>query len=82
MREPTGKALRGSGRRPVMGVWRCPRCGSIATLEPQFGEILAVYDLCATSTDTRAGRGPVRMEPVALEDVVGTRERELVNSRG
>lgn len=65
-----------------MAVWRCPRCGSIATLEPQFGEILAVYDLCATSTDTRAGRGPVRMERVALEDVVGMPEPELVNSRG
>ena len=50
-------------------------------MEPQFGEILAVYDLCATSTDTRAGRGAVRMEPVSLEDVVGTREPELVNSR-
>jgi len=65
-----------------MGVWRCPWCGSIATLEPQFGEILAVYDLCSTSTDTRAGRGPVRMEPVTLEDVVGAREPELVNTRG
>jgi len=65
-----------------MGVWRFPRCGSIATLEPQFGEILAVYDLCSTSTDTRAGRGPVRMEPVTLEDVVGAREPELVNTRG
>jgi len=65
-----------------MEVWRCPRCGSIATLEPKFGEILAVYDLCSTSTDTRAGRGPVRMEPVTLEDVVGAREPELVNSSG
>ncbi len=51
-------------------------------MEPKFGEILAVYDLCSTSTDTRAGRGPVRMEPVTLEDVVGAREPELVNSRG
>ncbi len=64
-----------------MSVWRCPRCGSVTTLEPRFGEIVSVYDLCTPGTDARAGRSPTRMEPVAADDgTEGTRERELVNS--
>lgn len=64
-----------------MSVWRCPRCGSVTALEPRFGEIVSVYDLCTPGTDARAGRSPTRMEPVAADDgAEGTRERELVNS--
>lgn len=62
-----------------MGVWRCPHCGSTVTLEARFGQILAVYDLCAMGTDARTGRGPVRMEPVASEPYA--REPELATSR-
>lgn len=62
-----------------MGVWRCPHCGSVVTLEARFGEILAVYDLCAVGGDARAGRGPVRMEPLSPE--VNVREPELAGSR-
>lgn len=62
-----------------MGVWRCPHCGSTVTLEARFGQILAVYDLCAVGTDARTGRGPVRMESVVTESF--TREPELATSR-
>jgi hypothetical protein len=65
-----------------MGLWRCPRCGTVVTLEPRFGQIVGVYDLCTEGTDARAGRGPTRMEPVAqaLEGTSDVRQPELVNS--
>ena len=66
-----------------MGLWRCPRCGTVVALEPRFGQIVGVYDLCTEGTDARAGRGPTRMENVeqALEGTSDVRQPELVNSR-
>jgi len=66
-----------------MGLWRCPRCGTVVTLEPHFGQIVGVYDLCTEGTDARAGRGPTRMEPLAqaLEGTSDVRQPELVNAR-
>lgn len=65
-----------------MGVWRCPRCGATAVLHPQFGEIVAVYDLCGRR-DPRSPSAPVRMEPVVDEsaEAASSPERELVASR-
>ncbi|MDQ7820477.1 MAG: hypothetical protein QN173_04510 [Armatimonadota bacterium] len=65
-----------------MGVWRCPRCGATVTLQPQFGEIVAVYDLCGRR-DPRSPSAPVRMEPVSADTVgaASSPERELVPTR-
>lgn len=64
-----------------MGLWRCPRCGSVVTLEPRFGQIVSVYDLCTEGTDARAGRGPTRMEPITqTEEQAEVRPPELVTS--
>jgi hypothetical protein len=66
-----------------MGLWRCPRCGTVVTLEPRFGQIMGVYDLCTEGTDARAGRGPTRMEPVVAspEGTSEVRQPELVTTR-
>ncbi len=66
-----------------MESWSCPRCGSVVKLEPRFGQIVVVYDLCGEGTDARAGRGPTRMERVvpASEGSLEVREPELVSSR-
>lgn len=68
--------------------WRCPRCGSIAVMEPQYGsELLAVYDLCRSTGDPRSSRMPTRMEQVvdieaaAIPAQGRTREREKVLAR-
>lgn len=64
-----------------MSIWRCPRCGSIAVVEPQFGDVVAVFDLCNHGGDLRAHHTPVRMEaadPSVLDEM--TREPELVGS--
>lgn len=46
-------------------VWRCPRCGAVAVMEPQQGdELVAVYDLCTLAGDPHQSALPVRMERV------------------
>lgn len=46
-------------------IWRCPRCGAVAVMDPQYGgELIAVYDLCLTEDAARGSRIPVRMERV------------------
>ncbi len=67
-----------------MESWCCPRCGSVVMLEPRFGQIVGVYDLCTEGTDARAGRGPTRMErvvPASPEGSLEVREPELVSGR-
>jgi len=47
-------------------VWRCPRCGSVAVMDPRLGdELVAVYDLCGPPDEPKGTRVPVRMERVS-----------------
>jgi len=46
-------------------VWRCPQCGSVAEVDPEFGdEVIAVYDLCGSRDEPHGPRVPVRMQRV------------------